>query len=223
MGENRWRESRTWPPAGHDAVYYLSSTASGMTLSPAQPGSQEKPSRFVSDPAAPVLNLFASAGAHDYRALADRQDVLTFDSAPMTADTEITGSIRARMFVSCDCRDTDLWVRLLDVTPDNAAYNLMSPGSDSIRASYRDVSKGRQLLTPGQIYAIDLNRAVTSNVFQRGHRVRVQISTSFFPNFSRNLHTGELETVSSNMQKATIRVYHDREHPSRLAVHVADR
>jgi hypothetical protein len=149
--------------------------------------------------------------------------VLTFDSAPLTSDIEVTGSIRARMYVSCDCRDTDLWVRVLDVFPDGAAYNLMSPGSDALRASYRDLDKGRQLLVPERVYELTLNNLVSSNLFRRGHRVRIQISASFFPNFSRNLHTGELETVSARMQRATIRVHHNREHPSQVSLHVADR
>ena len=219
MGENRWREPKTWPPPGHEAAYYLSS--SGLTETP--PSRQDAPSSFVSDPADPVINPYSSAGAHDYRALADRRDVLTFDSAPMTSDIEVTGSIRARVYVSCDCRDTDLWVRILDVSPDGAAYNLMSPGSDAIRASYRDLAKGRQLLVPDRVYELSLKNLVTSNLFRRGHRVRIQLSPSFFPNFSRNLHTGELETVSSRMQRATIRVYHDREHPSRVSLPIAGR
>jgi hypothetical protein len=220
MGENRWRESSTWPPRGHAAIYYLSSSRS-LTQTP--PTRQDAPSSFVSDPADPVINPYASAGAHDYRALADRPDVLTFDSAPLTSDIEVTGSIRARMYVSCDCRDTDLWVRVLDVFPDGAAYNLMSPGSDALRASYRDLDKGRQLLVPERVYELTLNNLVSSNLFRRGHRVRIQISASFFPNFSRNLHTGELETVSARMQRATIRVHHNREHPSQVSLHVADR
>jgi predicted acyl esterase len=85
------------------------------------------------------------------------------------------------------------------------------------------MSKGRQLLSPGEVYEIELGNLVTSNLFLRGHRVRVQISSAFFPNFSRNLHTGDLETVSSRRQPATIRIHHDREHPSQLSLHVADR
>ena len=112
---------------------------------------------------------------------------------------------------------------MLDVAPEGAAYNLMSPGLDAIRASYRDLSKGRQLLTPGQIYELTIDTLVTSNLFRRGHSIRVQVSASFFPNFSRNLHTGELETVSARMQRATVRVHHDRAHPSRIVVNVADR
>jgi putative CocE/NonD family hydrolase len=225
MGDNRWRESPTWPPPGRETSFYLSGSSSGRrgVLATAPPDADAGPSAFVSDPASPVINPYDSAGAHDYRALADRNDVLVFDSAPFRDDTEVTGSIRARVFVSCDCRDTDLWVRVLDVTPEGAAYNLMSPGLDAIRASYRELSKGRQLLIPGQIYELAIDTLVTSNLFRRGHRIRVQVSASFFPNFSRNLHTGELETVSARMQRATVRVHHDRAHPSRIVVPVADR
>jgi len=91
-----------------------------------------------------------------------------------------------------------------------------------VRVSYRDLSKGRQLLEPGEIYEVDLN-LVTSNLFARGHRIRVQVSSTFFPNFSRNLHTGELETTSSRLQPATIRIHHDSSHPSQISLHVVER
>jgi putative CocE/NonD family hydrolase len=131
--------------------------------------------------------------------LAERNDVLTFDSAPLERNTEVTGPIRAKIYLGCDCRDADLWVRLLDVAPDDTAFNLMSPGLDVLRASYRDLKKGRQLLTPNRIYELRLDNLITSNVFQKGHRIRVQISATFFPNFSRNPQTGELE--NSSVQK----------------------
>ena len=99
----------------------------------------------------------------------------------------------------------------------------MSPGLDVVRASYRNLEKGRQLLTPGQIYEIHLDHLVTINLFERGHRVRVQISATFFPNFSRNLHTGESETGSARMQRATIRIHHDREHASQVSLPVVVR
>src|SRR5439155_503073 len=129
-----------------------------------------------------VLNVYDSSGAHDYRKLAERSDVLLFDSAPMERDLEVTGSIAVKLFVSCDCRDFDLWVRLLDLSPDGTAFNLMSPGLDVQRASYRKMKKGRQLLRPGKIYELGPASLLTSNVFQKGHRIRVQISGSFFPN-----------------------------------------
>ena len=227
MSDNQWRTSDNWPPRGRDSVYYLSSAGrapkrGGLVAAPPA-GAAAAPSSFRSNPDEPVTNPYGSSGVHDYHRFADRSDVLTFDSAPLERDTDATGPIRARVYVSCDCRDTDLWVRLLDVAPDGAAHNLMSPGVDGVRASYRDLAKGRQLLSPGTIYEIRLDHLATSNLFRRGHRMRVQISATFFPNFSRNLHTGDLETVSARMQPATIRVHHDGRHPSQVSLHVVDR
>jgi uncharacterized protein len=226
MGENRWRDASTWPPPGEGSTYYFSGgegrTHGRLTQTP--PPRTARPSTFVSDPADPVINpYYGSAGAHDYRALAERRDVLTFDSAPSTRDVEVTGSIRVRAYISCDCRDTDLWVRILDVAPDGSAYNLMSPGVEVVRASYRGLPGPRRLLVPGRVYALALDDLVTSNLFRRGHRIRAQVSTSFFPNFSRNLHTGHLETVSGRMKRATIRLHHDRDHPSQITLPIAAR
>ena len=147
--------------------------------------------------------------------------MLTFDSSPVTADLEVTGPIRAEMYMSCDCRDVDLWVRLIDVAPDGTAFNLMSPGLDVVRASYRKTGRGRQLLEPNHIYMIHFENLITSNVFKKDHRVRVQISGSFFPNFSRNPQTGDSERISPNMKKAQITIYSGREHPSRIILPVA--
>lgn len=227
MGDNRWKTSSAWPPPARSVVYYLSVPSGAAprhgALTPEPPTGANAPSGFISDPDDPVTNPYSAAGAHDYRRLEQRSDVLTFDTRPLDRDTEVTGPIRARIYVSCDCRDTDLWARLLDVAPDGTAYNLMSPGLDVVRASYRDLDKGRQLLTPGEIYELRLDHMITSNLFKRGHRMRVQISASFFPNFSRNLHTGDLETVSARRQRATIRIHHDGPHPSQVALPVVDR
>jgi hypothetical protein len=178
---------------------------------------------ILSDPAKPVINSYAVSGAHDYRELAKRADVLTFDSAPLEEDTEVTGPIHAQIYFACDCRDTDLWVRLLDVAPDGTAFNLMNPGLDVLRASYRDLKHGRQLLKPHRVYEMHLDNLITSNVFGKDHRIRVQISTTFFPNFSRNLHTGNLEASSAKMQNANIFIYTDRRRPSRIVLPVVAR
>src|SRR5262249_57572905 len=97
------------------------------TLSSGPPPSGSPGLSFVSDPEHPVVNEFSSSGAHDYRKLAERDDVLTFDSTPLTADLEVTGPVSAQVFLSCDSRDLDLSLRLLDVAPDGTAFNLMSP------------------------------------------------------------------------------------------------
>jgi len=91
------------------------------------------------------------------------------------------------------------------------------------RASYREMTRGHQLVAPDQIYAMPLDHLITSNVFQKGHRVRIQISTTFFPNFSRNLHSGEWEAVSAKVQKANIYIYMDREHASRIVLPIMQR
>ncbi len=234
MGANVWKTAAAWPPPAQPLTYLLTAAGTlvesgtvpvkrGQSLSRNVTGTVPTASQFVSDPDKPVLNPYDSAGAHDYRALVDREDLLTFDSAPFDADTEVTGPVIARLFVSCDCRDTDIWARLYDVAPDGTAFNLMSPGLDVVRASYRDLSKGRQLLRPGEVYELTLDHLVTSNVFKRGHRVRLQVSATFFPNFSRNLHTGDLETTSSRRQRATIRVHHAGAHASQLVLPVVDR
>jgi putative CocE/NonD family hydrolase len=224
MGKNQWRDSATWPPPAKGIAYYLQAMNNSKVggLSPAPAPNNPSYSAFVSDPENPVVNKYASSGAHDYRGLANRNDVLTFDSTVLDANTEVTGPITAKIYFSCDCRDLDIWVRLLDVAPDGTAFNLMSPGLDVQRASYRDLTRGRQLLEPGKIYELALDHLITSNVFQKGHRIRIQISGSFFPNFSRNPQTGELEAVSAKMQKATIHVYHDEQHPSQVVLPIVN-
>jgi len=222
MGANQWRTADAWPPAAHSTAYYLGGISQGErvgSLSARQPSANEQFTTFVSDPADPVRNRYSSSGAHDYRDLVKRADVLTFDTEPVNVDTEVTGPIHARVFFACDCRDTDVWVRLLDVAPDGTAFNLMSPGLDVQRASYREPGK-RQLLTPDHIYELNLDHLITSNAFLKGHRIRVQIFSSFFPNFSRNPQTGELENTSAKMQKANLRIYHDAEHPSQIVLPV---
>jgi hypothetical protein len=226
MGRDEWRESKTWPPAAKLTPYYLFSGSNGDTaqgkrsLSTAIPRISESSNTFLSDPQQPVKNIYSSSGAHDYRELAKRSDVLTFDSSPRPSDMEVTGPIRAEMYMACDCRDVDLWVRLQDVAPDGTAFNLMSPGLDVVRASYREAGRGHQLLEPNHIYVINFDNLITSNVFKKDHRVRVQISGSFFSNFSRNPQTGDSERISADMRKAQVMIYSDRKHPSRIILPV---
>jgi predicted acyl esterase len=96
----------------------------------------------------------------------------------------------------------------------------MNPGLDVQRASYRDLSRGRQLLSPGQIYELKLENLITSNMFLQGHRIRLQISASFTPNFSRNLQSGKSEVSSVEMNRAHVRIFHDATHPSQVVLPV---
>jgi putative CocE/NonD family hydrolase len=220
MGDNRWRDADAWPPAGSETrSFYLQDGR--LSVTPADTG--EPSTHLASDPASPLRDPYPVFGPHDYAAFGDNDAVLLFDSDPLEGDLEVTGNITAEIYLSCDCPDTDLWVRLLDVAPDGTAFNLMSPGLEVLRASYREPERGRQLLTPGETYELTLDRPMTSHVFRRGHRIRVQISTAFFPHFSRNLHSGALETESSAARTAVVAIYHDAARPSRVVLPVIER
>ena len=190
-------------------------------LSKEAPTSSASSSAFVSDPQDPLIDPFATeSGAHDYRALVARKDLLVFETEPFAADTRVLGRITATVHVSTDGRDADLWLKLFDVAPDGTAWNLMSPGLDVIRASYRDGGPERKLLEPGQVYALSFENLMTGNLFAKGHSLRLVVSAAFFPHFSRNLHTGELETVSSVGRKTEVRIHHDQRYPSALTLPV---
>jgi putative CocE/NonD family hydrolase len=223
MGENAWRQEETWPPpSAWPMDLYLRGSARGGPgrLSKDAPG-EEGSSAFVSDPENPVTDPFAlEAGAHDYRELEGRSDLLTFETEPLEKDLRVVGSIQAEIHLSSASRDADLWLKLFDVAPDGTAFNLMSPGLDVLRASYREGGPERKLLGPGEIVALRYENLMTGNLFARGHRIRVVLCGAFFPHFSRNLQTGELETVSAKAQKAEIVIHHDRAHPSRLTLPV---
>ena len=225
MGENAWRESDTWPLPGTTATSLFLSTGEGGARSGSllrlQAGVRTGAIAFVSDPADPASDPFSEkAGAHDYRSLPARPDVVTFDSPPLEVPLRVIGPIQAEIFLSVDAPDTDLWVKVYDVAPDGTAFNLMSPGLDVLRASLRDGA--RDLLEPGRVYKIRLESLFTGNQFQMGHRIRVCLTTAFLPHFSHNLHTGESETTSLVARKATIHVHTGVDTPSRLILPVVE-
>jgi uncharacterized protein len=217
MGEDRWREARTWPPPAARESLLLAGGEDRGSLRPSSDGSAPATTAFPSDPEDPVRDPYAAFGAHDYRALADGPHRAVFETAPFSEDTEIAGPISAEIWVECDCRDFDLWVRLFDVAPDGSAWNLMSPGLDVQRASARD-SGGSSPVTPGEAVRLELDRLVTANLFRKGHRLRAIVSGSFAPHLSRNLQTGESERSTSAARPATLTLHHDTERPSRLVV-----
>jgi hypothetical protein len=219
MGENRWRTASAWPmPEARSQSLYLSGPGrlSGDTL-----GAGAASTSFVSDPAQPVRDPWAEqSGAHDYRSLVGRDDVLIFETEPLAADLTVIGAVEAEVYLSTDVPDTDLWVKLFDVAPDGTAWNLMSPGLDVIRASYRDGGVERKLLVPGSVYRLRLPNMLTSNQFKAGHRIRIAVMTSFAPHMSHNLHTGELEFESSVGRTARITVHHGPGARSRIILPV---
>ncbi len=222
MGKNSWRDEASWPPERAQLrTLYLSASSrepglGALQLKPTV--SEPVSSELRSDPSHPVTDMYDSYGAHDYRALVGRNDVLTFDSDPLPQDTEVTGPISVELFVSADAPDFDLYARLLDVAPDGTAYNLMNPGLDVQRASERNGSLTPELLVPGKIYRLELDRMLTSNSFLKGHKIRVQISCAFYPHYSRNLQTGKSEIVSGKSQVAHVKIYHEAQHLSKIVL-----
>jgi putative CocE/NonD family hydrolase len=223
MGANEWREASAWPPPARSADFYLHSMRKGEPggIGKATPTDASSTSAFGSDPREPVADAYVVPGAHDYRALAARADVLTFDTEPLAEDLTVAGDVTAVIHASCDCRDFDLWVRLQDVHADGRAFNVMSPGNDVLRASYRDANAGPSPLEPGRVYTFKLSTLMTAIRFAKGHRIRLQISGSFDPHLSRNLQTGESETTSSASRAAKITIHHEAGAASRLILPVA--
>lgn len=208
MGSNAWLEADSWPVRGlqYDSIALTRHGAS---------------TTITSDPAKPVVDIHADRyGAHDYRDIPNRPDVVVFETPPLQRDLTVVGASVAELSVSSDAPDTDLWVKIYDVAPDGTAFNLMSPGLDVIRASYRNATPKRELLEPGKVYTIRLTDLLTANTFKQGHRLRVVVMTTFSPHFSANLHTGELETTSASRRPATVTIHHSRQHPSRLILPV---
>jgi uncharacterized protein len=230
MGKNSWREEDDWPPARAESTrFYLHSggSANGLSgdgaLSTAGPGA-EPADHFVYDPADPVPTRGGSLccdaahlapGAFDQRPVEARPDVLVYSTPAFKQDFEVTGPVSLELYASSSAVDTDFTAKLVDVWPNGFAQNL----TDAIvRARYRDSQEKPELLSPGEVYKFTVDLWATSNVFLAGHKLRVEISSSNFPRFDRNLNTGEDQARATRMTKATNTIYHDRSHPSALVV-----
>jgi len=214
-GSNAWHDAAAWPPESSAPEAWCLSPG---RLEPCATAAPAQTSQWTADPAHPVMDDYDSYGPHDYRRLAERPDVLTFDSEVLAEDLTIAGTAVASVFVSCDCRDFDLWFRLLDVYPDGRAINLRSPGAEVLRASYRHTGQGRQPLDPHEVYELRLDKLEYAHTFEPGHRIRVQLSASFAPHLSRNLQTGESEHFSAESRVAEITIHHGGVHRSTLTL-----
>jgi putative CocE/NonD family hydrolase len=203
MGENRWRTAAQWPPQGVETVrMYLRSAGEANSLngdgrlSLEAPPVGEAADRYRYDPMNPVQTIgggdccnggLVTAGAFDQRPIEARNDVLVYTSEPLTAPMQVTGFIDAVLKVSSSAQDTDFAVKLVDVAPDGTAYIL---GDTIMRARYRDGYARPTPLVPGQVATVQPTPMTVSNTFQPGHRIRVEVTSSNFPKFVRNLNTG---------------------------------
>ena len=237
MGSNEWQTAAAWPPPGVEMVTYALDSTSGANtlrgdgaLRTSLPGAAGSDA-FTYDPADPVLSYGGNvcciggaiqAGAFDQRAVeAERQDILVYTTEPFTEGTEVSGPVEVLLYVSSDARDTDFTVKLLDVDPEGRAYNL----DESIqRARWREGYAGDPVfMEPEQVYQVKVGPLTTSNRFLPGHQLRIEVSSSNFPRFTRNLNTGGNNYDETAMVVARNRVHHSREHPSQVRVPVARR
>jgi putative CocE/NonD family hydrolase len=159
-------------------------------------------------------------GVQDQRHVEERQDVLVYTSEPLTVPLEVTGPLTVQLYAATSAPDTDFTAKLVDVRPDGYAHNL---ADGVIRARYRQSRTRPSLLTPGQVYQFTIDLWATSHVFLRGHRLRLEISSSNFPRFDRNLNTGEDQATSSRLQAATQTVFHEQRYPSHILLPVIPR
>ena len=146
-----------------------------------------------------------------------RGDVLCYTSVPMDADLEVTGPIGVVLYAATDCRDTDWTAKLVDVSPTGYAKNLCD---GIIRARCRESFSDPTLLDPGTIYEYRIEVGVTGNVFRKGHCIRLEISSSNFPRFDRNLNTGNSAATDTTPQRAHQTVLHSKEYPSHILLPV---
>ena len=230
MGANQWRNEDDWPlPRARQERYFLHSAgkANSMsgdgTLSAAAPRA-ESPDHYVYDPANPAPTAggplccdfsHLGPGPRDQRSVEARTDVLVYSTPVLSQDLEVTGPITAELFASSSAVDTDFTAKLVDVWPDGFAQNLTE---GIIRARYRESQEKPTFLNPNQTYKFALDLWSTSNLFRKGHRLRLEISSSNFPRFDRNLNTGEDTASARKSVSATNTIYHDAEHPSALVL-----
>lgn len=232
MGKNVWRDEDDWPLArAKSTKYFLHSTgkansASGDGSLSTTPPDAERNDSFTYDPANPVPTIggplccdgtHLKPGPYDQKAAEERADVLVYTTNTFTKDTEITGPVSLDLYASTSAVDTDFTAKLVDVWPNGFAQNLTE---GVLRLRYRDSQEKPQLAKPGQIYHLAVDLWATSNVFLVGHRLRLEVSSSNFPRFDRNLNTGEDQATGTRIVKADNAIYHDKEHPSALVLPV---
>lgn len=241
MGENVWRNEHEWPLARTQFTpYYLHSKGKANslhgdgTLSPDLPGI-EPPDRFDYDPNNPVPTLggnnstwtlmkFAAdqirPGPIDQRPIERRDDVLVYTSAELAQDLEVTGPLEMVLYAASSTRDTDFTAKLIDVYPNGYAIHL---AEGILRARHRHSFERIDFLEPGEVNEFRIELAPTSNLFKKRHRLRVEISSSNFPRFDRNLNTGDSIATGIRMQVAHQTVLHTSDYPSHIILSVIPR
>lgn len=230
MGANDWRTSSDWPiPETEFTPYYLHSDGNANSLfgngkiSPVKPLSED-PDHFTYDPAHPVMTVGGSTccsedltpvsmGPRDQQQIEWRPDVLVYSSDVLSEAMEVTGPVQMVLYAASDVLDTDFTAKLVDVHPNGTVINV---AQGIIRARYRDSWENPTLLEPGQIYKYEIDLWSTSNRFLPGHQIRIEVSSSNFPQFDRNPNTGNTFGADSELKIANQTIFHNAEYPSHI-------
>jgi putative CocE/NonD family hydrolase len=228
MGINKWQHSESWPPENTKlSTFYLRSNGKansvygdgGLFLDQSE---NDNSDTFVYNPMNPVPSYGGNVcctgnaikgGAFDQQAMETRNDILIYSTDPLDKDVEVSGFIESILFVSSDVVDTDFTIKLIDVYPDGRAYNL----DETIqRVRYREGYDKEVFMEKDKVYKLDLTPMSTSNVFKKGHRIRIEISSSNFPRFARNLNTGGNNYDESEGIIANNKIHHSKQYPSQI-------
>ncbi|MGV8813111.1 MAG: CocE/NonD family hydrolase [Gelidibacter sp.] len=228
MGSNEWKSADQWPPADSKmTTYYLNSDGKVNTLKGDGTLTKKKPTKdnpdsFVYDPMNPVTSLGGNVcctgnavqgGAFDQQKMEERPDILVYTTDVLKEGVEVTGFIESTLYVSSDAKDTDFTIKLIDVYPDGTAYNL----DETIqRVRYREGYEKEVFMEGGKVYKVDLTPMSTSNYFKKGHRIRIEISSSNFPRFGRNMNTGGNNYDETEGVIAENQVHHSSKYPSQI-------
>ena len=236
MGINKWQQSETWPPKDVTyQTYFLGSKGNAQTmygngtLSLSKNSKPQGKDSFVYDPMNPVKSYgggvcctgnAVQGGSFDQRIMETRADILVYTSQPLEEGIEVSGFIEADLYVSSDVKDTDFTIKIIDVYPDGRAYNL----DETIqRARYRDGFDKEVFMEKGKVYKVSLSPMSTSNYFKKGHRIRIEVSSSNFPRFARNLNTGGNNFDEKVGVIATNNIHYSERYPSQIRIPVVSK
>jgi hypothetical protein len=232
MGRNEWVFENEYPLARTEyRPLYFASSGNANTdrgdggLTWQKPSGSSKEDRFRYDPSDPVPSVGGNnccgtptpAGPRDQRTIERRPDVLIYTSEPLEQEIEVTGPVKVVLHASSGASDTDFVAKLVDVYPDGTSYNM---AEGIVRARYRDSVAAPMPLTPGKIYRFDIDMVGTSVAFLKGHRIRVHVTSSHFPQFDRNPNTGARFGATKDVRVAEQTVFHDAERPSHIVLPV---
>jgi putative CocE/NonD family hydrolase len=231
MGSNKWQSSETWPPSNAKMeTFFLQSGGEANSLfgdgklMSKKPGEQDNADAFTYDPMNPVTSYGGNVcctgnavkgGSFDQQVMETRNDILVYTTDPLNEGVEVSGSIETMLYISSDVKDTDFTVKFIDVYPDGSAYNL----DETIqRVRYREGYDKELFMEKGKVYKVNLTPMSTSNYFEKGHRIRIEISSSNFPRFARNMNTGGNNFDEKYGVVAHNRVHHSNEYPSQIRI-----